>query len=446
MINMNLHQVATLTGSTLIGKATQFRGISTDSREDCKGKLFIALSGPNFRGEVYCPQALKKGAVAVLVSHAQDNVASQLVCENTLECLSTIAKYWAKQCKTKIVAITGSNGKTTVKNMVHSILSVKHQCLATEGNFNNEIGVPLTLCKLSPTVEFAVIEMGAAKLGDIEWLVSLVDIHTAVLTNTSAAHIGRFGSLENIVTEKGKIISTLKSNGFAVLPKDNDNFEKWCQSTSGKVISFGLNENSDIKIRHAESGFDLLTSNFNIIDIQLPVQGQHNEINAAAATAVALSFGISLDEIKQGLENFIPAKGRLELVGEIKGNKVINDCYNANLQSVKAAIDVLSQYDGNTTLVFGDMAELGDESKEMHRQVGSYAKQHHVTQLLTVGNDSKFASDEFSEQPLHFASKAELEKFLMSHWQSVGTVLVKGSRSMRLETVIDNLKSMEDVA
>ncbi|MCB1603741.1 MAG: UDP-N-acetylmuramoyl-tripeptide--D-alanyl-D-alanine ligase [Gammaproteobacteria bacterium] len=446
MINMNLHQVATLTGATLIGKATQFRGISTDSREDCKGKLFVALSGPNFRGEDYCPQALKKGAVAVLVSHAQDNVASQLVCENTLECLSTIAKYWAKQCKTKIIAITGSNGKTTVKNMIHSILSLQHQCVATEGNFNNEIGVPLTLCKLSSADEFAVIEMGAAKLGDIEWLVSLVDIHTGVLTSTSAAHIGRFGSLENIVTEKGKIISTLNSNGYAILPKDNENFEKWSQSTQGNVVSFGSEKESDVRMVHENNVFSIDIGKSVIEDIHLPIPGKHNELNAAAATAAVLTFGISAEIIKEGLEKFVPAKGRLELVGEIKGNKVINDCYNANLQSVKAAIDVLSQYDGNTTLVFGDMAELGEDSMEMHRQVGSYAKQHHVTQLLTVGNDSKFASDEFSEQPLHFASKAELEKFLMSHWQSVGTVLVKGSRSMRLETVIDNLKSMEDVA
>ncbi len=433
MICMNLHQATSITGGTLIGKAIQFRGVSTDSRSDCTGKLFVALKGENFNGEDYCQQAIDNGAVAILVTCSQDVNSPQLIVEDSLKALSILAKNWAKQCQAKIIAITGSNGKTTVKNMIHSILSVSNQCSATQGNLNNEIGVPLTLCAIKADDDFAVVEMGAAKLGDISWLVSLVDIHTAVITNVSPAHIGRFGSFENIVSEKGQIISTLGKNDCAVLPIDDEHFAIWNNNTISNVISFGESEDADVSID-------------SIKYINLPIAGKHNKINAACASAIAHSCEISATDIQKGLENFSPASGRLENLGKHNGNTLINDSYNANPQSVHAAIDVLAGYESPTTLVLGDMAELGEESVKLHSVIGNYAKEKNISHLLTIGNDSKYASSAHNSEDKHFDSINSLSDYMQKNWNSLGTILVKGSRSMKLENLIEKLISSEKAA
>ncbi len=433
MICMNLHQATSITGGTLIGKPIQFRGVSTDSRSDCAGKLFIALKGENFNGEDYCQQAIDNGAVAVAVSSSQDINSPQLIVEDSLKALSILAKNWAKQCQTKIIAITGSNGKTTVKNMIHSILSVSNQCSATKGNLNNEIGVPLTLCEINAKDKYAIVEMGAAKLGDISGLVSLVDIHTAVITNVSPAHIGRFGSFENIVSEKGQILSTLGKEDYAVLPIDDEHFAIWNKNTISKVISFGESAHADVLID-------------TIQEINLPIAGKHNQINAACASAIAQSCKIKETDILTGLEDFLPAKGRLENLGEYNGNTLINDCYNANPQSVKAAIDVLASYDSPTTLVLGNMAELGEESENLHREIGSYAKQKDISRLLTIGIDSNYAASAYGSQGKHFDSIKLLSDFMHKNWSSLGTILVKGSRSMKLENLIETLINSEKAA
>jgi UDP-N-acetylmuramoyl-tripeptide--D-alanyl-D-alanine ligase len=442
---MNLHQAAAVTGATLIGKAIQFRGVCTDSRKDCTGKLFIALKGENFNGEDHCQSALDNGAIAVLVSQTQDIESPQLICDDSLAALSVLAKNWANQCKAKVIAITGSNGKTTVKNMIHSILTVSHQCSATQGNFNNEIGVPLTLCNIHTNDDYTVVEMGAAKLGDIMWLVSLVDINTAAITNVSEAHIGRFGSFENVIKEKGEIVAKLNNNDFAVLPIDDENYQYWETLTNGKILSFGTHKAASIKIVSSQP-FSIKINESTINEINLPVAGIHNQATAACATAIASSLNIDIQDIKKGLENFKPAQGRLENMGIIDGNIVINDSYNANPQSVKAAIDVLSTYDGNTTLVLGDMAELGDDSIRLHKQVGQFASQNNITHLLTIGSDSQYACTEFSNESMHFNDIQSLKKALKNDWYKFGTILVKGSRSMHLEDLITGLIKMEKVA
>lgn len=430
MISMNLHQATSVTGGTLIGKPIQFRGISTDSRSDCSGTLFIALKGGNFNGEDYCQKAINNGAVAILVSCSQDINCPQLIVNDSLKALSTLGKTWAKQCQAKIIAITGSNGKTTVKNMIHSILSVSNNCSATKGNLNNEIGVPLTLCAINTDDNFAVVEMGAAKLGDISWLVSLVDIHTAVITNVSAAHIGRFETFDNIVSEKGQIISTLGKNDCAVLPIDDEHFAIWNNNTISKVISFG-------KSKHADVSID------SIKHINLPIAGKHNQINAACASAIAQSCQISSQDIQKGLENFTPASGRLENLGQLNSNTIINDSYNANPQSVKAAIDVLSEYNKPTTLVLGDMAELGNDSQELHREIGRYAKQNNISHLLSIGKEALHTSQAFTDKDTHFDSIELLSQYMLENWDSLGTILVKGSRSMKLENLIQILINSE---
>ncbi len=433
MISMNTHQATTIVGGTLIGKAIQFRGVSIDSRQDCSGKLFVAIKGENFNGEDYCQQAVDNGAVALLVTQAKEENVPQMICEDSLKALTILAKNWAKQCQAKIIAITGSNGKTTVKNMVSSILSMSTQCSATQGNLNNEIGVPLTLCSIHPQDKYVVIEMGAAKLGDISYLVSLVDIHTAVLTNVSVAHIGRFGSYENIVHEKGQIISTLPEDGYAILPKDDENFDKWNEETKATVISFGADENSDCSIEL-------------IKNIELPVAGLHNQINATCAIAVSKSCMVSDEDIKKGLEQFVPEAGRLENLGKFDGNVIINDSYNANPESVKAAINVLAEYEQPTTLIFGDMAELGVDSKTLHVEIGCYAKALNISNLLTIGKESKHAGLSFSENLFHFKDIPSLKVYLLANWRKLGTILIKGSRSMHLEKLIEDLEKSEVAA
>jgi len=444
VISMNLHQAAAVTGGTLIGKPAQFHGVSSDSRSDCSGRLFIAIKGENFNGENYCQQALDNGAVAVLVSSAQEVSCPQLICDNALLSLSTLAKNWAKQCKTNIVAITGSNGKTTVKNMVKSIFSISNKCSATQGNLNNEIGVPLTLCNISQEDKYAIIEMGAAKLGDISWLTSLVNIHTAVITNVSPAHIGRFGCYENIVKEKSEIIANLPSKSFAIVPKNSRHFEAWNNDTQGKIISFGTTD-ATVNIDSSDE-FNLQLNDKRIRGIQLPIAGKHNRLNAACAAAVALSFNIKLQDITLGLENFNPENGRLQNLGQVNDITIINDSYNANPESAKAAIDVLSELDQPTTLVLGDMAELGVDSIKWHQEIGKYAKINKITHLLTIGKDSVNTSLAFSDDPLHFNDIPSLTSHLLKNWNSYGTLLVKGSRSMQLEKLVEGLINAEKVA
>ncbi len=433
MISMNLHQANAIIGGTLAGKPIQFRGISTDSRKNCNGTLFVALKGENFNGEDFCRQAIANGAVAILVSQACDEDVPQIICRDSLQSLTILSKYWAKQSRAKIIAITGSNGKTTVKNMIYSILRLSNKCSATRGNLNNEIGVPLSLCAIKADDDFAVIEMGAAQTGDISHLVSLVDIHTAVLTTLSAAHIGRFGSFENIMHEKMQIFSTLKEHDFAILPRDAENFSLLQSQVHATIISFGKHKEADVKLKELEA-------------LTLPVAGAHNLYNAACAKAIAYACGVEQADIIKGLENFKPASGRLENLGKINGNTVINDSYNANVQSFKAAIDVLAQYEGSTTLIVGDMAELGEQTQSSHEEIGHYAKNKNISHLLTVGTSSQKTAEVFAENSFHFTDLRQLQHYLQQNWHDLGTILIKGSRSMHLEKVIKGILSSEKVA
>ncbi len=446
MINMTLSQAAKIANVSLLGNDLSFTGISIDSRADCTGTLFVAIKGKNFNAEDFCQQALDNGANAVLVSQDIGLSAPQLISKDVISSLTSMGQYWAKHCPAKIIAITGSNGKTTVKNMLKSIFTIAHKCCATVGNFNNELGVPLTLCNIGIDDDYAVIEMGAAKLGDISHLIALVEATTTILTNASPAHIGRFGSFENIVKEKGQICAQLNENQHSILPIDDDNYDYWFKHTNASVSSFGYNENADVRAIIKEKSFDIISNTSTIKDIHLPVAGTHNKINAACACAAALTFGIAPSQIKQGLEQFTPEKGRLQNMGIVNGNELIDDSYNANSASVKAAIDVLAQYKSTTTLVFGDMAELGEESDTLHQMVGKYCKDKNISHLLTIGKKSLQASLTFSNEVKNFNDIESLKTHLLHNWEQYGTILVKGSRSMHLEDLITALINVEKTA
>ena len=445
MISMNLHQAAAMTGATLIGKPAIFRGVSTDSRSDCSSTLFVALKGENFNGEDYCEKAIENGAAALLTTQAQDVQTPQLICSDTLEALSILAKYWSHQCKVKTIAITGSNGKTTVKNMVRSILSVSHKCIATKGNFNNELGVPLTLCQISHNDEYAVIEMGAAQIGDISHLTSLVEPQCATITNVASAHIGRFGSLDNIALGKAEVFESLNESQYAILNRDDTYYSQWENNINSKYLCFGTSKKANIRITNS-CPFNLLLIDEEINNIQLPIFGLHNQLNAACAASICKSLGIENSDIKQGLERFKSEQGRMENLGIIGGNLVINDSYNANPESVKAAIDTLALRTGPTTLIIGDMAELGQQSKQLHKEIGLYAKQKQITNLISIGTDSKQASQAFSKNAAHFDSIKQASILIHKDWNHLGTVLIKGSRSMHLEDLISNIIDKEKAA
>jgi UDP-N-acetylmuramoyl-tripeptide--D-alanyl-D-alanine ligase len=434
-----------MTGATLIGKPAVFRGISTDSRADCSSTLFVAIKGENFNGEQYCQQAIENGAVAVLTTKAQDIQAPQLICQDSLEALSILAKNWCKQCNVKTIAITGSNGKTTVKNMVYSILSISHKSIATEGNFNNELGVPLTLCNISHDDEFAIIEMGAAEIGDIKRLVSLVEPQTAAITNVAPAHIGRFGSLDNIAKGKAEIFTKLGSENYAILNIDDSYYHQWQSSINSKALSFGTHKEADVRAIIGSS-FKIVIDDEIIENIQLPTFGKHNQLNASCAAAIAKSVGITNEDIKRGLERFKPEHGRMQNLGRVGGNLIIDDSYNANPESVKAAIDLLTTEHNQSTLVLGDMAELGSESESLHCEIGKYAAIKGLTNLISIGKDSIYASQAFSKSANHFETIQKAAEEIHISWHSLGTVLIKGSRSMHLEDLITIIIDKEKAA
>ncbi len=447
MIQMNLHQIAAVVGGSLVGKEARIQGVTTDSRTDCSGKLFVALKGEFFDGEAFCQAAVQQGAAAVLVANAVEVDVPQLIVKDTLVALQALSAAWVKQTGVKVVGITGSNGKTTVKNMLFSVLTQKYDCYATSGNYNNEIGVPLSLLSISKTDQVAVIEMGAAQIGDIAHLTSIIKPDVALITNVSNAHVGRFGSEANIAIGKAEIYEALSRDGLAVINADSPYAAEFGQKVKGKLVKFGTVEGADFRLIEKDQSYQVITRRGETFDLDLPVIGRHNYINATAVVAIALSLHVSFAEISTGLRGFIPEAGRLQCVKDDNQVQVIDDSYNANPASVNAAIDVLKEQSKPTTLILGDMAELGEFATQMHQAVGQYAQQQGIDRILAVGEyadtvcqiESTGDTTAAGFECLSFNAVEDLMTHLKQHQPDQGTVLVKGSRSMRLERVVDVL-------
>ncbi len=447
MIQMNLHQVAAIVGGSLVGKEARIQGVTTDSRSDCSGQLFVALQGEYLNGEDFCEAAVRQGAAAVMVANAVEVDVPQLIVKDTLVALQAMATAWVKQTGVKVIGITGSNGKTTVKNMLFSVLTQKYDCYATTGNYNNEIGVPLSLLSISKTDQVAVIEMGAAEIGDIAHLTSIIKPDVALVTNVSNAHIGRFGSEAEIAVGKAEIYQALDRDGLAIINADSPYADEFEQKVKGKVIKFGTSANADFRLLENNNGYQVLTHRGETFDLDLPVIGRHNFINATAVFTIALAMHVSFAEIATGLQDFVPEAGRLQRLSGAGQLQVIDDSYNANPASVSAAIDVLKTQIKPTTLILGDMAELGEFATQMHQEVGQYAQQQGIDQIWAVGDfaetvcqiesTNQSAGDGFQCRSFHAVE--DLMAHLKQHQPDQGTVLVKGSRSMRLERVVDVL-------
>jgi UDP-N-acetylmuramoyl-tripeptide--D-alanyl-D-alanine ligase len=445
MIPVSVKWIAEQLQCDWLGEDKQIKGVSTDTRSIKQGDLFIALIGPNFDGHSFVDDALSKGAVAVLVDHPVSESATQLIVKDTRIALGQLASAIKQKVAPKTVAITGSNGKTTVKEMTAAILGQKGKVLATEGNFNNDIGCPLTLLRLEADHEYAVIELGANHLGEIDYTSKITQPDVALINNVAPAHLEGFGDLFGVARAKGEIYNGLSDGGIAIFNADSE-FSLFWQRRLYKhtMVTFGLECESDIKAENIQ--FDELgCASFTLIAgedsaaVKLPVAGFHNVANALAAAAIAINLGFSANEVATGLLAMQIAKGRLNFQQLDEGLTIIDDTYNANATSAKAGIDTISQMPGAGFMVLGDMGELGSEARRYHQEVGEYAKEKGIAKLFSLGVLSQSASDAMKNNGQHFSDIDALVSALLESalsYQKVN-ILVKGSRSAHMENVVE---------
>lgn len=443
---LSLAAVAATLGALLQQGDARFTRVATDSRQLQPGDLFVALRGANFDGHDFLHTAANAGACGLVVEEFDASLSlPQLVVRDTLLALGQIARLNRDAFAYPLIAITGSSGKTTVKTMVADILRECGSVLMTQGNFNNHIGVPLTLLQIARDHTFAVIEMGASSIGEIGYLCTLAKPDVALVNNVMPAHIAGFGSLENVALAKGEIYLGLAAQGTAVINIDDAFAPQWLALIKQQtMITVSLtNASADCFARNisatAECTSFTLVVQQDAIDINLPTPGEHNIRNALAAAACAFAVGASLTHIKQGLEKFVPVSGRLSRQHTPDGALVIDDSYNANPGSVRAAIQVLATQPGQKVLVLGDMGELGEHAELLHAEIGRFAKAQQIHRLLTVGSLSRHASEAFGENGQHFATQAELMQVLNALIEKQMTLLIKGSRSAKMDVIVREL-------
>lgn len=433
-------------GPRLVNGDTEFTKVSTDTRTLEPGALFIALRGENFDGNTFVQRAVQAGACAVVVEkECPDINVPQLIVYDTLAALGHLGALNRDAFTGAVIAITGSTGKTTVKTMVAEILKQMGPTLATRGNLNNHIGVPLTLLELESQHRYAVIEVGASALGEVAYLCSLAKPDVALINNVMPAHISGFGSLENIAKAKGEVYRSLGPNGTAVINFDDVFAPRWRVETADRnIIGVSLYEPAaQCRAEAIEQGDDEI--NFQLVApagkvaIQLRGAGQHTVCNALTAAACALAVGASLTHIQNGLRAFAPIAGRQSRARGYAGALIIDDSYNANPGSVRAAIDVLARYDEGQILVLGDMGELGDEAEALHREMGRYAAESGIKSLFTLGPFSAWTAQEFGAGAHHYETHDALISALKEAVGKTSKVLIKGSRSARMDLVVRGL-------
>jgi UDP-N-acetylmuramoyl-tripeptide--D-alanyl-D-alanine ligase len=444
MITGSLALVSAWINAQPMGDDVTFRGVSTDSRTLTQGQLFVALSGDHFNGHDYVQQAAARGASAAIVERYNHAVMlPQLVVSNTQVALADLARHWCQQLHCKIAAITGSNGKTTVKTMLASILNGAGRTEATPGNLNNEIGLPLSLFEMERTSQYAVLEMGCGKPGDIAYLANIAPPDVALVNNVGPAHLERLLTVEGVAHAKSEIYAGLKPNGIGVL-NANDAFAHFLEQRIGhrRSIRFGLGVEAEMTAENIQWGestsFTLVTPNAKA-KMTLPLPGRHNLMNALAASSMAYALEVDIDLIRQGLESVQGVNGRLTRHASAKGWVLVDDTYNANPASVKAGIDALMLAPGEAWLVLGDMKELGGDEAELHADVGRYARTRGVARLWVTGQLSQHAASAFGEDARVFSSRQSLAEQLATDLRPGVHVLVKGSRSSGMEAVVKHV-------
>jgi UDP-N-acetylmuramoyl-tripeptide--D-alanyl-D-alanine ligase len=444
MIHACLSDLAAAFGLRLNGADAEIAGVSTDTRSLKAGNLYVALKGERVDGHDFVAAAKAAGASAALVEHAVGVDLPQLAVRHTEVALGDIARRWRLCCAARVVGITGSNGKTTVKSLTHEILSRAGTCHTTQGNLNNEVGLPLTLCALPDDYRYAVIEMGAGKPGDIEYLANIAHPDVALVNNVAPAHLERMLSVQGVAATKGAIYTTLSDQGIAVINAE-DAFASYFVGLAGarRIFRFGLVDAADIRGRvisaTGTSQRLAITTPLGDIEVQLPLPGLHNARNALAATALALGAGAALSHVQSGLEAATAVNGRLKQHRLANGATVIDDSYNANPGSIRAAIDTLADIGGERWLVLGDIAELGSDSATLHHGVGAYARERGIDRLLAVGPRSLDTCKGYGDRAEHFPNQAALIETLQGGLGVGITVLIKGSRSSAMDRVVSGL-------
>jgi len=421
----------------LKGEDIELTGFSIDTRTLEAGDLYIAIKGERYDGHDYCAQAEENGAVGLLVQQAIDTDLPQLIVSDTRIALQQLSSLWAQLFQVPTVAVTGSNGKTTVKEMIAAILGQLGPVLATKGNFNNDIGVPLTLLRLRSHHQYAVVEIGANHAGEVSALSRLVKPDVALVNNVGPAHLEGFGSIEAVADAKSEIYEGLQSDGWAVVNAD-DKFAPVMREAASHchVYEFGTSDDAAVQVL---SGDTLkLAAGGKTLSPRFALLGDHNKLNAAAATAAAQCMDVQPVAIMSGLASVVPVAGRLNTKPGVRGATLIDDSYNANPSSVKAAIDVLAEYKGTRCLVLGDLGELGADEESLHRELGEYAATAGIEKLLTVGVLSAAAANAF-DGAVHFDSQDNLVTHLHDAIDRNWTVLVKGSRGSHMEGVVNPL-------
>jgi UDP-N-acetylmuramoyl-tripeptide--D-alanyl-D-alanine ligase len=444
MIEGSLAAAAHIMNGTLRGADRSYAGVSTDTRMLGQDELFFALQGPNFDGGAFVSAAAERSAAAAVLCEAVDVDIPQITVDDTKLALGTLAASWRQRMPAKVIGITGSNGKTTVKAILANCLSLSAETLATRGNLNNDVGMPLTLLSLSESHRYAIIEMGANHPGEIAYLTSLSRPDVVIITNAAPAHLEGFGDLDGVASAKGEILQGDVSPVFVVLNADDPYFAYWNSLLSGDtVISFGIEANASVFATDVEAEGDLMIFNLHIhaeeIPIRLPLAGMHNVSNACAAAAVLHGLGMDSKQIRQGLESVQAVSGRLQPVERITSVTVYDDSYNANPQSVIAAAEFLAAQPGHNWLVLGDMGELGEDEVLLHKAVGRAAKRLGIDRILATGKLSKNTVKTFGNGAQWYENIDGLVEELQRTATEDTNILIKGSRFMEMERVVEAL-------
>ncbi len=452
MAPMSLSQVAAALQVQHCGADANFHHICIDSNSVAPGDLFVAIKGENFDGHAFVKQAINNGASGAMVEREQDGV-NQIVVPNTIEALGALGALNRAAFTGKVIGLTGSVGKTTTKDMLNSILSRAGKVLATRGNRNNEIGLPLTLLDLAPEHDYAVLEMGAAKPGDIHYLTQLTRPDVALVTSVVAAHLDGFGSLQAIAQTKSEIYAGLGDAGVAIVNIDLPFATQWlARLKPHRVIRFSVSDPaadayaSELQLQTDQKWSFRLHTPLGDTLVKLPVLGAHNIANAVAAASAAVAVDIELSAIKKGLQSFSSTGQRMQVREGLQGAVLIDDSYNANPASVKAALDVLAAYPGARLFVLGDMAELGVNAERLHAEIGEYARARGIERFVTVGNLSACAAKAFGKSARAFDDRDAAADYCAASLSSGDVVLVKGSRNAGMEHLVASLCAAEEVS
>jgi UDP-N-acetylmuramoyl-tripeptide--D-alanyl-D-alanine ligase len=447
MMIRSLAVLAAVCGGELHGNDAAFDTAQIDSRKLAAGDLFAALPGTQADGHDFVAAAARAGAAGALVARRVAVPLPQIVVADVQAALTAAARAWRADFDGPLIGVAGSNGKTTVKEMLAAILARRGACLATQGNLNNHLGVPLTLLRLRPEHRYAVIEMGANHAGDVAWLADIARPGIGLITNAGAEHLEGFGDLNGVARAEGEMVAALPASGTAIINADDAYAPLWRGMTPAAVLSFGLDAAADVsagalQLRVDEAGFvarfELRTPGGRA-PVSLRLAGAHNVRNALCATAAALAAGASLPEITAGLEAMRAVPGRLNFRRTAAGAWLIDDSYNANPSSVLAALDVLAGLPGRRWLVLGDMGELGTHAEHSHREIGIAARASGVERLYTHGPLAALAAASFGEGASSYLQAEQLTQALQAELQPDVRLLIKGSRMNRLERVVQGL-------